>query len=159
MLKFVQKKLKEEKGLTLIELLAVIVILGIIAAIAIPAIGNIIENSKYNAVKSDALNALSAAQLLLAEDANALDDDKYTVKQLVEDGYLKDAESLNNSTTPIIIKSVKNKIVLDGTTPDFTKGKNVTFNDAGVTEIDKDNQKGSAEDSKTIPQVQESEQK
>ena len=33
--------LKNEKGLTLIELLAVIVILGIIAAIAVPSIGGI----------------------------------------------------------------------------------------------------------------------
>ncbi len=38
--------IRNEKGLTLIELLAVIVILGIIAAIAIPSIGAIIDNSK-----------------------------------------------------------------------------------------------------------------
>ena len=55
MKKFLQKRLKNEKGLTLVELLAVVVILGIIAAIAVPSIGNIIENSKYNAVKADAL--------------------------------------------------------------------------------------------------------
>ena len=46
MKKFLQKRLNNEKGLTLVELLAVIVILGIIAAIAIPSIGNIIENSE-----------------------------------------------------------------------------------------------------------------
>ena len=33
------KRLKDQKGMTLVELLAVIVILGIIAAIAIPSIG------------------------------------------------------------------------------------------------------------------------
>ena len=37
--KILQKRLKNEKGLTLVELLAVIVILGIIAAIAVPSIG------------------------------------------------------------------------------------------------------------------------
>ena len=41
-----KERLKNQKGLTLIELLAVIVILGIIAAIAIPSIGNIIQNTK-----------------------------------------------------------------------------------------------------------------
>ena len=46
MKKFLQKRLKNEKGLTLVELLAVIVILGIIAAIAIPSIGNIVENTR-----------------------------------------------------------------------------------------------------------------
>ncbi|MGB3260044.1 prepilin-type N-terminal cleavage/methylation domain-containing protein, partial [Paenisporosarcina sp.] len=63
MRKFIQQKLKEQKGLTLIELLAVIVILAIIAAIALPAIGNIIQNSRIDAAKSDALNVLSAATL------------------------------------------------------------------------------------------------
>lgn len=35
----IKKLLKNQKGFTLVELLAVIVILGIIAAIAIPSIG------------------------------------------------------------------------------------------------------------------------
>lgn len=58
--------LKNEKGMTLIELLAVIVILGIIAAIAIPAIGNIIENSRIDAVKSDAIQVINAAKTNVA---------------------------------------------------------------------------------------------
>jgi type IV pilus assembly protein PilA len=36
--------IKNERGLTLIELLAVVVILGIISAIAVPSIGGLIEN-------------------------------------------------------------------------------------------------------------------
>ncbi len=42
-MKRLKKLLKNQKGFTLVELLAVIVILGIIAAIAIPSIGNIID--------------------------------------------------------------------------------------------------------------------
>jgi prepilin-type N-terminal cleavage/methylation domain-containing protein len=42
-----------KKRFTLIELLAVMVILAIILAIAIPSISNIIENSRLNAYKSN----------------------------------------------------------------------------------------------------------
>jgi len=57
------KRLNNEKGLTLIELLAVIVILAIIAAIAVPAIGNIINNSRDKAIMSEALNIISGAKM------------------------------------------------------------------------------------------------
>lgn len=63
------KKLKNEKGLTLIELLAVIVILAIIALIAIPAIGNIISNSKSKAVLSDATTIIAGAKTAIADGA------------------------------------------------------------------------------------------
>ncbi|MER1999336.1 MAG: prepilin-type N-terminal cleavage/methylation domain-containing protein [Lysinibacillus sp.] len=66
-----KKRIKNEKGLTLIELLAVIVILAIIAAIAIPAIGNIIANSRAKAVISDAQNAMSAANIYFTDEPNA----------------------------------------------------------------------------------------
>jgi type IV pilus assembly protein PilA len=84
------KVLKNEKGLTLIELLAVLVILGIIAAIAIPAIGNIIEDSREDAVKQDAIKILEAASLYKVEDpANQ----QFTPVDLETAGYLQ----LNNN--------------------------------------------------------------
>jgi prepilin-type N-terminal cleavage/methylation domain-containing protein len=42
------KLMKGQEGMTLIELIAVIVILGVIAAIAVPIIGNQIEKSREN---------------------------------------------------------------------------------------------------------------
>ncbi|SEQ49298.1 prepilin-type N-terminal cleavage/methylation domain-containing protein [Piscibacillus halophilus] len=63
MLKQAKKILKKEKGVTLVELLAVIIILGIIALIAVPAIAGVIEDSKYNSLKSSAINAIEAADL------------------------------------------------------------------------------------------------
>lgn len=58
-----KKRIKNEEGLSLVELLAVIVILAIVAAIAIPAIGNIIESSRVKAAKADAANVLNAGQI------------------------------------------------------------------------------------------------
>ncbi|WEG16110.1 type II secretion system protein [Alkalihalophilus pseudofirmus] len=64
------KQTKNEKGLTLVELLAVVVILGIIAAIAVPSIGNIIENSKKDSAISNAQQVLNAARLYSAGGGN-----------------------------------------------------------------------------------------
>ena len=63
---FMKKLLKKhlnQKGLTLIELLAVIVILAIVAAIAVPAIGGIISNSRDKAVLANASAIVSGARL------------------------------------------------------------------------------------------------
>ncbi|WP_374054413.1 type II secretion system protein [Rossellomorea sp. FM04394] len=71
MLKKMKKMLKNERGLTLVELLAVIVILGIIAAIAVPSIGGVIKNSKEDAKVAEALQIIDAARLSHAENPDA----------------------------------------------------------------------------------------
>ncbi|KZM56340.1 prepilin-type N-terminal cleavage/methylation domain-containing protein [Aeribacillus sp. FSL K6-1121] len=77
------KLLKKEKGMTLIELLAVIIIIAIILAIAIPIIANVIGNSKERADVSEALNIISAAKLKYAKD-NTSGSKTYTADELEE---------------------------------------------------------------------------
>ncbi|TYS19626.1 prepilin-type N-terminal cleavage/methylation domain-containing protein [Rossellomorea vietnamensis] len=56
-----------QKGLTLVELLAVIVIMGIIGMIAVLAIGQIIEKSKHQAFVANAHTLKDAATLYAKE--------------------------------------------------------------------------------------------
>lgn len=55
-----------KKGFTLVELLAVIVILGVIMLIAIPSIGTIISNSRENSFLSSGKMYISSAQNYVA---------------------------------------------------------------------------------------------
>src|SRR6187551_456828 len=67
-----QAMLKLRKGFTLIELLIVVVIIGILAAIAIPKFANTKSKAYITAMKSDLRN------LVTAEEAFFSDSSKYT---------------------------------------------------------------------------------
>jgi len=113
MKKFFQKRLNNEKGLTLVELLAVIVILGIIAAIAIPSIGGIIQGSREKAVIADAQNALSAANLYFV-DNNTADGVEVTVAALVLADFMEDKGQLNDENSKIKKVKAGNTIIFSG---------------------------------------------
>jgi len=76
--------LKNKKGVTLVELLAVIVIMGIIAAIAVPAIGGLIKSTKERAVEGTYTSITEAARLYYT----AEDDSTFTLNDLVQGGYI-----------------------------------------------------------------------
>lgn len=147
MRKLLRKRLQNEKGLTLVELLAVIVILAIIAAIAIPAIGNIIENSRYNAVKADAINVLNAANMYFVDNP---DETTVTVGDstagLIEAGFLESAgaipaEAVIDKDSPNALTTVAIK---------YSGDKEVTFDGATVDAINGDTNKGSGAGGYTI---------
>lgn len=112
------KRLKNQKGLTLIELLAVIVILGIIAAIAVPAIGNIMDNSRKDAHIANAEMFVNAARMAQIEnvtkDVNPVGnehDGGWSVLVLDSSGFL---ESIPNVPSQGVEYGVKTEVVISG---------------------------------------------
>lgn len=95
--------LKKEKGFTLVELLAVIVILGILAAIAIPSIGSIIAKSNYDAAKADVVQVLNAANLYISNSGVTSGTINSSDTTNVLDEYLDDAtpDTLSEYTVTI----------------------------------------------------------
>lgn len=123
------KRLNNEKGLTLIELLAVIVILAIIAAIAVPAIGNIIDNSRLNAVKADAVNVINAANLFDTENSPTT---AVTVQDLIDADFLDSPGSIPTNAT---ISLTNPRELSNATVVDAVGNFDVTFTGATIDEI------------------------
>ncbi|KSU63871.1 hypothetical protein AS034_06405 [[Bacillus] enclensis] len=128
-----RKILKNDKGLTLVELLAVIVILGIIAAIAVPSIGNIIEKSRADAVKAEGIQVLNAAKLYVASEGPIDNSTTLNSTQLAE--YMTDnggVEWTDNKEYSVTSSDGKT-LNLNG---EATKGNvTITFSSATVQDI------------------------
>ncbi|HEV7564857.1 MAG TPA: prepilin-type N-terminal cleavage/methylation domain-containing protein [Microbacteriaceae bacterium] len=92
---------EKEKGFTLIELLVVVIIIGILAAIAIPVYLGIQNNAKDSAVKSDVGN-LKTAIVAYGTDHNG-DISAATTGNLATYGYTGPSAAGNYTTVPAIV--------------------------------------------------------
>ncbi|MGP9074556.1 MULTISPECIES: type II secretion system protein [Geobacillus] len=111
--------IKNERGLTLIELLAVVVILGIISAIAVPSIGGLIDNSKKDAHVANAQQMINAAKIAVTADKSLIPDGskpvKIELKKLESNGYLEkvkdpDGGTYNKTDSYVMISNDNNKL-------------------------------------------------
>ena len=123
------RTLKNRKGLTLIELIAVLVILGIIAAIAIPTIGNTINNQRQRAAEAEWSAILSSAELYsfqnLSEAAFAMDD-------LFDGDYITENVVLESDDEGTVIDSADDIFEVSGSDIIITASETVIYIDGFV---------------------------
>lgn len=126
----VRQMVKNKKGLTLVELLAVIVVLGIVAAIAVPAIGGVIEKSRKNAdIATLQLIQDAAIRYVTTENITSVTAAEGNIASiLVGEGYLANFRAELQAD---------NDIEFDRFAVSFASGEyTVTVSDAAGTAID-----------------------
>lgn len=89
-----KKSKKNQKGFTLVELMVVVVIIGILVAIAVPVYRNVQTTAKIKANDANIKIIESAIQVYLAE-GGTLDD--LDINLLVTKGYLKEVPKYPDS--------------------------------------------------------------
>ncbi|MFK4567232.1 type IV pilin protein [Enterococcus sp. UD-01] len=119
-----KKIMKDERGLSLVELLAVVVIMAVIAGIGAVAITGVIQRNREDAAVSSLQNLTAAANLY--QTSNVGDPDKsipasgnkVTGQTLLDEGFITSIGSLvsDNQAAKIVFNVVdgKLKVTVDG---------------------------------------------
>ena len=87
--------MKSETGFTLVELVIIIVVLGVVAAVAIPKIGDLITGSKTNATKEEMMRLKTALMGNLAATSGG---------RFSDQGYRGDVQSFPPNLTALVVK-------------------------------------------------------
>ena len=137
MLKKVRKMMSDRKGFTLVELIVVLVILSVLAAMLAPTMTGYIDKAKEKKVEAKLHQVVVAAQALVDE-AYALGDEDYesvTPDAIAELAELKEGE---DDLIDVIIKKDTGKVVYAelevNTVPGYYTEEGIVFESVDTTD-------------------------
>ena len=111
-----------KRGFTLVELLAVMILLGVVSLIAIPSIGKILNRSREKARESTKNELIKAAKEYYADNIRELPDDGshkcLSVSEIEENGYISNDDIVDPTTEEKLTGYVK--IYFDNTYNQYT---------------------------------------
>ena len=101
MMRNVWEPRSSDEGFTLVELLVVIVILGILAAVAVFAVGGVTDRGKQSACKADLETVTQASEAMYAKNGGYPAD----IAAMVSAGFLRSAPATGNGYTVTYVSS------------------------------------------------------
>lgn len=112
-----------KKGFTLIEVLAVIALMGIIMLIVVPSVTKVMQNSKQKLNESQEKIIIESAKMAVAESASFIyKNDNYSsifISDLIDNGYLTDTEIKNLVTDKDLVECAYVKMTENGNNFDY----------------------------------------
>lgn len=115
--------MKKNKAFTLVEIMVVVVIIGLLATIAVPAFNKVRATAREKAMVNNLRQIASAAQQYLVDNGSAA---SVSYNQLVTAGYLKAfTPAADESYTGVSVQDVSGTQTISVSSASL--GKNVTY--------------------------------